>query len=273
MRFLFLGDIVGKAGRRAVQDYLPDLRDELKLDFVVANGENAAHGFGLTESTANDLFDAGVDSITSGNHAWDKIEVIGLMERDDRIIRPANFAEGSPGKGGAVYQTSSGHSILVINVMGRLFMEPLDNPWEALDRLLPPGLPGDYGLDAVLVDFHAEATSEKYTCGHYCDGRASLVVGTHTHVPTGDAQILENGTGYQTDAGMCGDYDSIIGMGKDECLARNTGTIPKPRLSPAEGDGTLCGVFVETDPKTGLASRCESVRVGPRLHRAVPIVD
>ena len=270
MRFLFLGDIVAKPGRTVVLEHLPRLRDQLKLDFVVANTENAAHGFGLTEKICDELFEAGVDVMTTGNHVYDKAEIIPFMEQDTRVIRPDNYPAGAPGRGSVVYDSPSGHRVLVVNVMGRVFMEPLDNPFVSLDRLVPPGTPVENGLDAVLVDVHAEATSEKYVMGHYLDGRASLVVGTHTHVPTADYQILAGGTGYQTDAGMCGAYDSVIGMNKEDTVERTSGRIPKPRLTPAEGEATLCGVLVETDPKTGLARSISPLRVGGRLRAAWP---
>jgi metallophosphoesterase (TIGR00282 family) len=270
MKFLFLGDIVGRPGRDAIKAHLPRLRDQLKLDFVVANGENSAHGFGITKKICDELFDAGVDVITGGNHSWDQAEIIGYIDDEPRLLRPANFRPGTPGRGTAVFDTDKGHRVLVINAMGRLFMEPLDDPFRAIDDALPDGAPGDSGLDFVLVDLHAEATSEKYATGHFCDGRASLVVGTHTHVPTGDAHVLVGGTGFQCDAGMCGDYDSVIGMKKDLSLDRMLGRLPKPRMEPAEGEGTLCGVMVETDPKTGLAARVEPLRVGGRLRTAWP---
>ena len=270
MKVLFLGDIVGRAGRDAVVAELPRLREQLGLDFVVVNGENAAHGFGISPKICDELFDVGVDVITGGNHSWDRAEILTYIDEEPRLLRPANFPPGTPGKGTGVYESRGGHRVLVINIMCRLFMESLDNPFEALDRALPDGLPFDVGMDFVLVDMHGEATSEKYGIGHFSDGRASLVVGTHTHVPTGDAHILENGTAYQTDAGMCGDYDSIIGMDKDAALSRFLGHLPKPRLSPAEGEATVCGTVVETDPKTGLAVSIQPLRVGGKLARAWP---
>lgn len=270
MRFLFLGDVVGKPGRRAVQRHLPGLRARLALDFVVANAENAAHGFGLTESTAAELFDSGCDVLTGGNHSWDKPEVIGLMERDERVMRPANFAGTQPGRGAGVFETSTGRRVLVVNVLGRVFMDLYDDPFAALDRLVPKAAPADAGFDFVLVDMHCEATSEKYAIGHLCDGAASLVVGTHTHVPTADAHILPGGTAYQTDAGMCGTYASVIGMDRDTTLERFLGRVPKPRMRVAEGEGTLCGVVVETDPATGLARAVAPVRLGGGLPETIP---
>jgi metallophosphoesterase (TIGR00282 family) len=271
MKLLFLGDIVGRAGRDAVIAQVPRLRDQLGLDFVVANGENAAHGFGISPKICEELFEAGVDVITGGNHSWDRSEILSFIDEEPRLMRPANFPAGTPGRGVGVFETKRGERVLVINVMCRLFMEPLDNPFETLDKALPEGMPGESGFDFVLVDMHGEATSEKYGIGHFSDGRASLVVGTHTHVPTADSQILENGTGYQTDAGMCGDYDSVIGMAKEQSLARFLGHLPKPRMQPAEGAATVCGTFVETDPKTGLATRVQSLRVGGRLTPAMPV--
>lgn len=270
MKLLFLGDIVGRAGRDAVIDEVPRLRRELNLDFVVANGENATHGFGISPKNCEELFDAGVDVITGGNHSWDRPEILDFIDGEPRLLRPANFPKGTPGRGIGLYETANGERVLVVNVMCRLFMELLDNPFEALDAALPAETPSAAGFDCVLVDMHGEATSEKYGIGHYCDGRASLVVGTHTHVPTGDAHILEHGTAYQTDAGMCGDYDSVIGMQKEASLGRFLNQLPKPRMQPAEGDATVCGTLVETDPKTGLAAAVKPLRVGGRLAPAWP---
>lgn len=270
MRLMFLGDIVGRSGREAVLAHVPRLRDDLALDFVVVNGENAAHGFGITPKMCDELFDAGVDVITGGNHSWDKPEIISHIEREPRLLRPANYPAGTPGGGAGVFETSDGRRVLVVNVMCRLFMEELDNPFAALDAALPDTAPGDCSLDFVLVDVHGEATSEKYGIGHYCDGRATLVVGTHTHVPTADHHILEHGTAFQTDAGMCGDYDSIIGMDKTAALDRFLGRLPKPRLKPSEGSATVCGLVVDADPRTGLAISIDPIRLGGRLGETVP---
>ncbi len=270
MRVLFLGDIVGRPGREAVLREMPRLRDELALDFVVVNGENAAHGFGITPGMCDDLFDAGVDVITGGNHSWDKQEILDYIDGEPRLLRPLNFPSGTPGKGTGVYETARGERVLILNVMCRLFMEPLDDPFDALERSLPPGAPGEVGFDFVLVDMHGEATSEKMGIGHFCDGRASLVVGTHTHVPTADHRILDGGTAYQTDAGMCGDYNSIIGMATQPALDRFLGRLPKPRLKPAEGEASLSGTVVETDDKTGLAKTIRPLRVGGSLSAAWP---
>lgn len=271
MRALFIGDIVGRSGRNAVKAHLPQLRDQLALDFVVVNAENAAGGFGLTAAICEELFEAGSDVLTTGNHVWDKREIISYIEEDNRVLRPANFPEGTPGNGSGFYQDAKGHQILVVNVMGRLFMDPLDDPFAAVDQQLGETRLAEVA-DFILVDVHAEATSEKMAMGHYLDGRASLVVGTHTHVPTSDTMILTGGTAYQTDAGMTGDYDSVIGMKKESPVERFTTKMPTARLEPADGVGTLSGVFVETDAATGLAVRAEPVRVGGRLSESIPAV-
>jgi metallophosphoesterase (TIGR00282 family) len=271
MRLLFFGDVIGRSGREAVAAHLPGLRDRLKADFVVANGENAAGGFGITGAICNELFDSGIDVITLGNHAWDQREALVHIEREPRLLRPANYPKGTPGKGAGLYETSSGQRVLVINALGRVFMESLDDPFACVEKELNAC---ELGLvaDAILVDFHGEATSEKMAMGHFCDGRASLVVGTHSHIPTADAQIFPGGTAYQTDAGMCGDYNSVIGMEKDEPLNRFLSKIPSGRFQPALGEATLCGVFVETCAKSGLAVRVEPVRYGGRLKETLPQV-
>ena len=268
MRLLFLGDVVGRAGRDAVARHLPGLRERLALDFVVANGENVAHGFGITERTARDLYEAGVDCITTGNHVWDQREIVATIDADPRLLRPINFPRGTPGRGIGVF-TVGRRRVVVVNVMARLFMDPLDDPFAAVDSVLSTQRLGA-GVDAILVDVHGEASSEKMALGHFCDGRASMVVGSHSHVPTADAQVLPGGTAYQTDAGMCGDYDSVIGMKKEAAVQRFVRKMPGERLSPAEGEGTMCGVFVELDPGTGRALRVDPVRAGGRLKPALP---
>jgi metallophosphoesterase (TIGR00282 family) len=274
MRFAFFGDVVGRAGRDGLADHLPDLRRRLGLEFVIVNAENAAAGFGITENTARELFQAGADCLTLGNHAWDQREALTYIVREPRMIRPLNFPilSDAPGRGAQVYETESGHRVLVINLLGRVFMDAMDDPFAAVDRELE-ACPLGAVADAIIVDMHAEATSEKMAMGHFCDGRASLVVGTHSHVPTADAQILPGGTAYQTDAGACADYDSVIGNQKDEPLRRFTTKISGGRYKPAEGPATVCGVFVETDPATGLARRVEPIRIGGRLGETVPVVE
>jgi metallophosphoesterase (TIGR00282 family) len=272
MRILFCGDLVGRSGRDVVIERLPALRRDLGLDLVVVNGENAAGGFGISQKICDELYKAGADCITTGNHVWDQKETISFIGADPRLLRPVNFPAGTPGKGSGVYQTARGRKVLVANLMGRLFMDPLDDPFQAVDQLLKANRMGG-NVDAILIDFHGEATSEKMAMGHFCDGKVSLVVGTHTHVPTADHMILEKGTAYQTDAGMCGDYDSVIGMEKAIPVARFTRKLPTERLSAALGPGTLCGTFVETDDATGLAKRIEPVRLGGKLSQMLPRVE
>ena len=263
MRLLFLGDVVGKTGRMAVLTHLPALREKLDPDCIVVNGENAAHGFGLSPTIADEFFAAGIDCLTTGNHVWDKKELIPVLDTDLRILRPLNYPAGTPGRGASLIECRGGKRVLVINAMARLFMDALDDPFAAIGRELAWCRMG-WEADAILLDFHGEATSEKMAMGHFCDGRVSLVVGTHTHVPTADAQILPGRTAYQSDAGMCGDYDSVIGMKKDSSVARMVTKVPGERFAPSEGEGTVCGTFVETDDN-GLALRIEAVRIGPRL--------
>jgi metallophosphoesterase (TIGR00282 family) len=274
MRIAFFGDVVGRSGREGLAEHLPRLRRQLDLEFVIINAENAAAGFGITESTARELFDAGADCLTLGNHSWDQKEALTYIVREPRLIRPANYSAFSdvPGRGSNLFETASGKRILVVNVLGRVHMDALDDPFAAVDKALESA-PLGMVADAVVVDVHAEATSEKMAMGHFCDGRASLVVGTHTHVPTADCQILPGGTAYQTDAGACADYDSVIGNQKEEPLRRFTTRISGGRYKPAEGPATVCGVFVETDPSTGLARRIEPIRVGGRLKEAVPSLE
>jgi metallophosphoesterase (TIGR00282 family) len=274
MRIAFFGDVVGRAGRDGLADHLPGLRRKLALDFVVINAENAAAGFGITESTARELFDSGADCLTLGNHSWDQKEALTYIVREPRLIRPLNYPRlaDAPGRGAQLIETQNGQRVLVINLLGRVHMDALDDPFAAVDRELE-ACPLGIAADAILVDMHAEATSEKMAMGHFCDGRASLVVGTHTHVPTADCQILPAGTAYQTDAGACADYDSVIGNQKEEPLRRFTTRISGGRYKPAEGPATICGVYFETDPRTGLATRVEPIRIGGRLSQAIPAVE
>jgi metallophosphoesterase (TIGR00282 family) len=271
MRILFLGDVVGRSGRDALTAGLPALRQRLDADLVVVNGENASHGFGLAPDMARAFLAAGADVITLGNHTWDRKEIIPFLEGEPRVIRPLNYPPGTPGRGAAVVDVRGGRKALVVNVMGRLFMEALDDPFRAVQAELQKHRLGAGGtIQAAVIDVHAEASSEKYAMGHSFDGLASLVVGTHTHVPSADHQILPGGTAYQTDAGMCGDYDSVIGMQKAGAALRFWRKLPGERLAPAEGEATLCGLLVETDDATGLARRLAPLRLGGRLSQAVP---
>ena len=269
MRILFIGDVVGRSGRDAIVEHLPKAIADWKIDLAVVNGENAAGGFGITEAIYNDFIDAGADAVTLGNHSWNQKEALVFIERAPRLVRPINYMPGTPGRGAALIETRNGQRALVINALGRLFMEPVDDPFAMIDREIE-ACPLRQAADAIVVDFHCEATSEKQGAGHFCDGRVSLVVGTHTHIPTSDHQILPNGTAYMTDAGMTGDYDSIIGMQKAEPLRRFTTGIPSGRFEPATGVATMSGIAVETDDATGLAIRVAPVRIGGRLEPAVP---
>lgn len=268
MKILFLGDIVGKAGRHAVERFLPDVIAKYTPDFIIANGENAAHGFGITQDIVATLLDSGIDCITLGNHAFDNADIYKWIDTEPRVIRPQNISAHAPGQGATVLESHSGHRVLIANILGRVHMDyTYNNPWGAIDDIVPHSPPVQAGFDAVVVDFHAEATSEKMGMGWHLDGRASVVVGTHTHIPTADTRILPDGTGYQTDAGMCGSYNSIIGMDTQNALNRMQGIFPKHRFKPAEDSYTLCGVMMETDPTTGLTHTIERVIVGACLEQ------
>jgi 2',3'-cyclic-nucleotide 2'-phosphodiesterase len=268
MRLLFVGDVVGRSGRTALLTQLPLLRARWALDFVVVNGENAAGGFGITEAICEEFLDAGADAITLGNHAFDQREALVYIERQPRLIRPANFPPGTPGRGANLIEASNGAKVLVVNMMGRIFMDALDDPFARIEQELA-ACPLGLACDAALIDFHAEATSEKQAFGLFVDGRASLVVGTHTHTPSADHRILQGGTAYMSDAGMTGDYDSVIGMDKDEPLRRFTRRIPSGRFEPAAGEAKLSGVAVEIG-HGGLAKQIAPVRIGGRLAPTEP---
>jgi metallophosphoesterase (TIGR00282 family) len=270
MKLLFMGDVVGRSGRDAVVARLPEIRARLTPDLVVLNGENAAHGFGLTPRICADFFGAGVDVVTLGNHSWDHREILGYIDSEPRLLRPLNYPPGTPGRGAGLFTDQRGRRVMVAQVMGRLFMDALDCPFQAIARELERVRMGPGGADAILVDIHAEASSEKMALAHELDGRVSVVVGSHSHIPTGDVQILSGGTAYQTDAGMCGDYDSVIGMKKGPAIQKFVRKMPGDRLSPAEGPGTICGLLVETDDRSGLARRAQALRVGPRLAETWP---
>lgn len=269
MRILFVGDVVGRSGRAAVTEILPGLIRDWKLDLVVVNGENSAGGFGITEVIYQELLDAGADVVTLGNHSWDQREALVFIERAPRLIRPVNSAPGTPGRGAVLVDTKNGKRALVVNAIGRIFMQPCDDPFLAIDREINAAPLRDVA-DAIVIDFHGEASSEKQAVGYFCDGRASLVVGTHTHVPTSDHRVLPGGTAYMTDAGMTGDYESIIGMDREEPLGRFLRGYPAARFAAADGPGTLSGVALETDDATGLATAVAPVRIGPVLDPIEP---
>jgi hypothetical protein len=269
MRILFIGDIVGRSGRTILLDRLPKMIAEWTLDLVVVNGENAAGGFGITEAIYNDIVDAGADAVTLGNHAWDQREALVFIERAPRLIRPVNYPPGTPGRGSALIETRTGKRALVINAMGRIFMDPLDDPFTAIDREIA-ACPLNSGADAIVIDMHCEATSEKQSMAYMVDGRASVMVGTHTHAPTADYRILPGGTAFMSDVGMTGDYESVIGMNKEEPLGRFLRRIPQSKFETANGPATLCALAVETDDTTGLAKRVAPVRLGGILEQARP---
>ncbi len=269
MRFLFLGDVVGRAGRKVLLETLPGLRDRYKLDFVVVNGENAAGGFGITETILHDFLDAGADVVTLGNHAFDQRDALVFINRQERLIRPLNFPSGTPGRGAGIFKARNAADVLVINALGRVFMADIDCPFRAIDNELGAMQMG-CDVDAVFVDFHAEATSEKQALGHFLDGRVSCVAGTHTHSPTSDHRVLSGGTAYQSDVGMCGDYNSVLGMRADEPVNRFISRIPRDRFEPAMGQATLAGLAVEIDDGSGLARDVAPLRIGGVLSPAVP---
>ncbi len=269
MKLLFLGDVVGRAGRDAVTDRLPRLIADHGFDFVVVNGENASHGRGLAEGHFNELRAAGADVVTLGDHAWDQRDTVSYIAREPTLLRPINFAPEAPGRGANLIEGRNGHRVLVVNAQGRVFMHPVDDPFRAVEAAIAACPLGEQA-DAVIVDFHTEATSEIQAMGFFLDGRASLVVGTHTHIPTADARILRGGTALMADAGMCGDFDSVIGVDVDEPLNRFLTGIPNGRFVPSEGEATLCGIAIETDPRTGLTTRLSPLRLGGTLSQSLP---
>lgn len=270
MKLLFLGDVMGRAGRAAISGQLAKLRADWGLDFVVVNGENASSGAGLTADHARLILEAGADCITLGDHAFDQKDMLRFIDTEPRIIRPLNYAKEAPGKGARVFSDARGRKVLVAQVLGQVFMKrPFDDPFSAIDAVLRAHPLGGLA-QASLVDIHCEATSEKMAMGHWCDGRASVVVGTHTHVPTADAMVLPGGTAYLTDAGMCGDYHSVIGMDRAEPMRRFVTGMARERFTPANGEATLSGFYIETDDRTGKAQRCMAVRAGGRLMPSLP---
>ena len=264
MRILFLGDVVGISGCLKIMSNLLDQIKKNKIDFVIVNGENASEtGVGLTKEICEDFFKCGVNVITTGNHVWDQKDIMNFIDKENRLLRPKNLFEPAPGRGFEIYKTEENIKIGVLNLMGNVFMKKCDDVFETAKNFIKEfKLKEDY--DFLVVDFHGEITSEKNAIGYYFDGKASLVVGTHTHIPTNDARVLKNGTAYQTDAGMCGDYDSVIGMNKDNSLNR---FLKKDSVKhfPAKGKATLSGVIVDCDIETGLANEVQSYIFGGLL--------
>ena len=268
MRILFIGDVMGRSGRDAVQAHLPVLREKLQPDVVICNAENAAHGFGINKKICEDLYALGVDCVTTGNHIWDQREILLTIDQDPKLLRPANFPKGTPGRGFNLY-TLKDRKILVVNLMGRVFMDTLDDPFAAMAEILKSYKLGA-NADAIFVDFHAETTSEKMAFAHCFDGQVTAVIGTHTHIPTADCQIFDGGTAFQADAGMTGDYNSVIGVKKDVPILRFTRKLPTDKMQPAEGEATLCGTLIDTSDN-GLAKSIAPVRIGGRLQSSLPL--
>lgn len=271
MRLLFLGDIVGRSGRNAVVEALPDLRRRYKLDFVAINGENSAGGFGITEQIMEDLIGAGADVVTLGNHAFDQKEALVFIERQPRLLRPINLPPGTPGRGSGLFRAANGAEVLVINALGRVFMSEMDCPFRAIEHEVTACGLKQGAADAIFIDFHAEATSEKQSLAHFLDGRVSGIVGTHTHAPTADHRVLPGGTAYMSDVGMCGDYNSVLGMGTAEPINRFLTRISRERFEPALGPATISGFAIEIDDATGLARRVGVLRLGGVLAPAEPL--
>ncbi|QCE32475.1 TIGR00282 family metallophosphoesterase [Acetobacteraceae bacterium] len=268
MRILFLGDIVGRSGREAIIHNVAKWRKAYRLDMIVANAENASHGFGLGPMIAKELFEAGIDSLTLGNHAFDRKELIPAINDFPFLVRPVNYPKSTPGNGFCVKPLPNGKKVLVVNLACRIFMNPIaDDPFKAVEDILNR-FPLRRAVDAIILDVHGEATSEKLSLANAFDGQVSFVVGTHTHIPTADTRILPKGTAYQTDAGMCGDYDSIIGMEKEGAILRTRHPFAGGKLAPASQEACVCGVMFETDDKTGLAVAVKPFRQGKHLMQA-----
>ena len=261
MKIVFLGDVVGRSGRDSFFKYIPMIKEKLKPDFIFINGENAAAGFGITKKIAEEFFEAGVDLITLGNHVFDQKELVSYLSQTSKMIRPLNFPKTTPGQGAVILTSPNGQKVLIINMIARLFMELSDNPFFIIDELLKNHILGKT-VNAIIIDFHGEATSEKAAFANFLDGRVSAVVGTHSHVPTSDHRILPKGTAFQTDLGMCGNYDSVIGMTKESAIAKFMNKIPIEKLKPQEGDGMICGTFIHIDKVSGLSTKIQPLRLG-----------
>ena len=264
MNILICGDIVGRSGREIIYEKIPVLKKENNIDFIVVNGENAASGFGITKKICEQLYEVGVDVITTGNHVWDQKEILNYINTDSRLLRPINYSNHSPGKGLGIYICSNGIHVAVINVMCNLFMESLNSPFAKLDNAIEE-INSKIENKITIVDVHGEATSEKMAIGHYLDGKVSAVVGTHTHVPTSDLHILEKGTFYQSDLGMCGDYNSVVGMKKEIAVSRFISKHFKTRLEPASGEATLCGTIIKIDTKKMCVDSFKQILIGGKL--------
>lgn len=269
MRILFIGDVMGRSGRDAVQAHLPPLRERLRPDVVICNAENAAHGFGINKKICDELYALGVDCVTTGNHIWDQREIILTIDQDAKLLRPNNFPKGAPGRGHVLLTLKGGQRLLVVNMMGRVFMDDLDDPFASMADILKTYRLGA-NADVIFVDFHAEATSEKMAFAHCFDGQVTAVIGTHTHIPTADCQVFDGGTAFQADAGMTGDYNSVIGVKKDVPILRFTRKLPTDKMQPADGEATLCGTLIDADDATGLATSIQPVRIGGRLQSFLP---
>tara|TARA_B100001989_G_C24545235_1_gene470280 strand:+ start:2088 stop:2906 length:819 start_codon:yes stop_codon:yes gene_type:complete len=270
MRIVFIGDIMGRSGREALQTYLPQVKEKLSPDVVIVNGENAAHGRGITEKFCKEFYEWGVDCITTGNHVWDQREILAYIKKDPRLIRPHNFPKNTtPGNGVCALNLTSGQKIVVVNLMARLFMQAMDCPFQTMEDVLVEHKLGQ-NCDAIFVDFHGETTSEKMAFGHHFSGRISAMIGTHTHVPTADAHVMAGGTAFMSDAGMTGDYDSVIGMKKTSAIERFTKMTPGESFVPANENKMLCGALIITDDKTGLAKNIAPIRIGDVLAEAMP---
>lgn len=269
MKLLFIGDIYGRSGRDAVAKHLPNLKESLQPDITVINGENAAHGRGITIKQCEALFDMGVDCITTGNHAWGQREIIPYFDREKRLIRPDNYPAGAYGNGSYELQLPDGRKALIVNVMCRVFMDSIDCPFQAIDKILNAARLGQ-NYAAIFVDLHGEASSEKMAFGHYVDGRVSGVIGTHTHIPTADNHVMVDGTAYMSDAGMTGDYDSVIGAKKHIPVHRFTKKTPCAHMEPADGEATMCGAVIDIDDNTGLARSIQRLRIGGVLSQEIP---
>ncbi len=260
MRIIYVGDIVGRAGREALLGNIDKLKEQYRFDVLIANTDNAAHGFGTTPGICRDLLEKGVSAIVTGDHVWNQREIIPFLDECKKIVRPLNYPENLPGCGAREIELANGRKILVAEVVGRLFMEAVDCPAQAMDKLLKSYTLGR-NIDAIFVDIHAEATAEKIAFGHYLDGRVSAVVGSHTHVPTSDYMILPKGTAYQTDAGMCGDYSGVIGFETEAPIDRLCRRYTGSKLVALKGNGTLFGTYIETDDASGLATKIEQIKL------------